>query len=138
MKKLIVLLILGSAAVVATAAGQVSSPGQAGLSPEAQTTPRQAIAAFDSGLCAMDLQTHVNADGTTLIDYAAPNKTLHFCQYVREVVAPACVSNRSCQSFEAWSKANADLDPRVPHSLFVSLILERRRIRPRDLGSISN
>ncbi|MBN3729497.1 hypothetical protein [Burkholderia sp. Tr-20390] len=138
MKKLILLLSMVSTAMVTAAAEPVSVKDRVALSPVAATAWRQIAAALSTSPCGMTLQTHTNTDGTTSIDYSAPNETLHFCQYVRENVSPACVANRSCESYETWSKSNAVLDPRLPHSLFVSLLLERRRTRTRPSVSMSN
>ncbi len=127
MKKLILLLSLASIATVTMAVEPNSVKDRAALSPEAATAWRQMGAVLATAPCGALLQTHTNADGTTSIDSSVPNETLHFCQYVREEVSTECVANRSCESYEAWSKANAVLDPRLPRPLFVFLLIDRRR-----------
>lgn len=86
---------------------------------------REFVGALAQGRCAVAVLRHTKSDGTVVTDYAAPNADLHFCQYVKEEVTTACLANRSCMSYEAWTKENASLSPKLPHDIFLALLATR-------------
>lgn len=88
---------------------------------------RQLGTALIAGQCDVVMQKGTTSESERSgASYVADNKQLHQCQYVQEISFQGCSRDKSCPSYEDWSKTNSDFTPKLPRGAFIAKLDERR------------
>ena len=97
------------------------------LAQDSEALYRQLGTALIAGQCDAVMQKGMTSQsGTSAGSYTADNEELHRCQYLQEISIQGCASDKSCQSYGEWSKANFDFTPKLSRSAFIAKLDARR------------